>query len=156
MGRVVCLFLSNALRIAATCPSIIADGATISTPALAWLTAISPSNSNVRSLSIWLSEITPQCPWLVNSHKHMSPITTNSGVCCFIVLIACWTIPSALYASVPWSSFCDGIPNNKTAGMPRLCTSLTSVTSISKENWCMPGIGSISFFTPWPYVTNIG
>ena len=38
---------SRALRIAPTWPSIMADGATMSAPALAWETAVSASNSNV-------------------------------------------------------------------------------------------------------------
>ncbi len=54
---------SSAARMAATRPSIMSDGATMSAPASAWLTAILASSSRVRSLTISPSCTTPQWPW---------------------------------------------------------------------------------------------
>ena len=84
---------SSARRIAATCPSIIADGATMSAPALAWQTAIWPSSSRVASLSTCWPSSTPQWPWVVNSQRQTSVMTVMSGTVCLMTPTASWMMP---------------------------------------------------------------
>ena len=64
---------------AATRPSIMSDGATMSAPASAWLTAILASSSSVRSFTISPSCTTPQWPWSMYAHRQTSVTTTRSG-----------------------------------------------------------------------------
>ncbi len=56
-------------------------------------------------------------------------------------------IPSSFQVSEPVSSFLDGIPNNKTAGISRATTSSNSFEILSKENLLIPGIETISVST---------
>ena len=66
---------SRAARMAATRPSIMSEGATMSAPAWAWDRAVLDSTSRVLSLSTsWPSRM-PQWPWSVYSHMHTSVIT---------------------------------------------------------------------------------
>ena len=58
---------SNACRICPILPSIISDGATISAPAAAQLTAAFDKSSSVSSFSTSPSLMTPQWPWSVYS-----------------------------------------------------------------------------------------
>ena len=61
---------------AATCPSIIAEGATVSAPARTWLRAMRPSAAAEVSLSTRPSAVRkPQCPWSVYSHMQTSVIS---------------------------------------------------------------------------------
>ncbi len=61
---------------AATRPSIMSDGATMSTPASAWLTAVFANSSSVTSLTTQpLSSSAPQWPWDVYSHRQTSVMT---------------------------------------------------------------------------------
>ena len=85
---------SNAERSAPTRPSIMSDGATMSAPARAWLTASAARSPSVSSLSTPpRSSSTPQWPWLVYSHKHTSVITWKSGACSLMARTACCTTP---------------------------------------------------------------
>ena len=84
----------EAARMAATRPSIMSDGATMSAPASAWLTAIFASSSRVRSFTISPSCTTPQWPWSMYSHRQTSVITTSSGTSSLMARIASWTTPS--------------------------------------------------------------
>ena len=71
---------SSAPRIAATRPSIMSDGATMSTPARAYVSAVFASTSSVRSLSTSpASSMIPQWPWSVYSQLHTSATTSNFG-----------------------------------------------------------------------------
>ena len=92
---------SRAPRMAATRPSIMSDGATMSAPASACVIAILASSSSVMSLLTSPFWITPQCPWSMYSHRHTSVITTRSGVSSLMALTAICTVPSGSYALVP-------------------------------------------------------
>ncbi len=85
---------SSAARIAATRPSIMSDGATMSAPASAWLTAVRASSPSVRSLSTSQPSRMPQCPWSVYSQPQTSVIVTMSGASALIVRTARCTGPS--------------------------------------------------------------
>jgi len=149
-------FSSSCSLITATRPSIISDGATISAPALACDTAVRAKYSNVGSFITSPSLIIPQCPWLVNSQRQTSVITSSSGYFSLITLIACCTIPSSTKAPVPNSSFSSGIPNSIIAGIPNSTTSPTAGNSLSIEYWNTPGMEETSFAWSFPYITNIG
>ncbi len=90
---------SRPRRIAWTMPSIIPDGAIISAPARAWLTACCDRSGSVASLSTSIrppdSASGPQWPWSVYSQKHRSVITSRSGAAFLAMPMACWTIPSS-------------------------------------------------------------
>ena len=73
-------FSSSAWRIAATWPSIIADGATMSAPACACESAVRARSGSVASLSTSPSLTTPQWPWLVYSQRQTSVMTRSVGV----------------------------------------------------------------------------
>ena len=64
-------------------PSIMPEGAIMSAPARAWLTACSARRGSVASLSTStrppISVSGPQWPWSVYSQKHRSVITRSSG-----------------------------------------------------------------------------
>jgi hypothetical protein len=66
---------------AATCPSIMSEGATTSAPASASEDAVRASRSSVASLSTVNSSppplTTPQCPCELYSHRHTSAIRTR-------------------------------------------------------------------------------
>ena len=62
---------------AATRPSIMSEGATISAPARACETAAAASHSSVVSLSTSPLTILPQCPWLVYSQLQTSVMTSR-------------------------------------------------------------------------------
>ena len=88
-------------RIAATRPSIMSDGAMMSAPARACERASSASNAIVESFSTSPFLITPQCPWLVYSHKQTSVSTSKFNFALRIPSIARCTTPSAASASLP-------------------------------------------------------
>ncbi len=79
------------------------DGATMSAPARAWLTAVRASSSSVASLSTApSSRSTPQWPWSVYSHRHTSVTTSSSGLrACLIARVASCTTPSSSHAPEP-------------------------------------------------------
>ena len=85
---------SSALRMAATRPSIMSLGATMSAPLSACVTAILASSSRVTSLRISPSCITPQWPWSMYSQRHTSVMTTRSGNSSLMARTASWTMPS--------------------------------------------------------------
>ena len=60
---------------AATRPSIMSEGATMSAPASTWDRAVLASTSRVLSLSTLWPQRMPQWPWSVYSHMHTSVIT---------------------------------------------------------------------------------
>ena len=65
----------------------------MSEPTAACDKAISESRLRVLSLSTVKFSNTPQCPWSVYSHKHISEIIINCCETDLIFLIACWMIP---------------------------------------------------------------
>ena len=85
---------SSALRMAATRPSIMSLGATMSAPHSACVTAILASSSRVTSLSTSPSWTTPQWPWSVYSQRHTSVMTTRSGNSSLMARMAICTMPS--------------------------------------------------------------
>ena len=60
---------------AATRPSIMSEGATMSAPASTWERAVLASTSKVLSLSTSRPQRMPQWPWSVYSHMHTSVMT---------------------------------------------------------------------------------
>ncbi len=86
--------LSSDERIAATRPSIMSDGATMSAPAAAWERAVSARSSRVRSFSTTPSRRTPQWPWEVYWHRHTSVMTVSEGTSALIARTPSWTMPS--------------------------------------------------------------
>ena len=79
---------------AATRPSIMSEGATMSAPALAWATAVRASSARVGSfLTSPSGETRPQWPWEVYSHRQVSATTTSSGQRSLMRRMACWTMP---------------------------------------------------------------
>ena len=120
---------SRASRIAATRPSIMSDGAIISAPALAWLTATRASRSSVGSLSTSCPLSRPQWPWSVYSHRQTSPITTRSGSAFLISAIARCTGLFMSQALEPLASLYSGRPNSRTAGMPSAAASFAASTA---------------------------
>ena len=100
---------SRAPRIAATWPSIIPLGPTMSTPASAWASAISAYTSRVASLSTRPSGVsTPQCPWSVNSSRQRSLITVSaSPTSATTSVIATLRIPDGSVAPDPSASLCS-------------------------------------------------
>jgi hypothetical protein len=88
--------LSSSLLMAATRPSIMSEGATISAPASAWEDAVRARSSRLisfRTRPVFFST-TPQCPWLMYSQRHTSVTTSSSGIASFIARVASWTMPS--------------------------------------------------------------
>ena len=85
---------SSALRMAATRPSIMSLGATMSAPLSACVTAILASSSSVTSLTISPSCTTPQWPWSMYSQRQTSVITTRSGNSSLMARTAICTTPS--------------------------------------------------------------
>ena len=77
MGVFVKPAASSALRMAATRPSIMSLGATISAPARACDTAALASHSSVGSFCTSPSTTSPQWPWLVYSQLQTSVITSS-------------------------------------------------------------------------------
>jgi hypothetical protein len=165
---------SRARRMAATRPSIMSEGATMSMPARASETEVRASNSSVGSLRISYSAFAmgvvataapsacgpaftiPQWPCDIYSQRHTSPIKISPGTSRLIARTACCTIPSSAHAPVATSSLLSGNPNRITAGTPSECTSCASFTASSTDKLNTPGIDRISFRTPSPPHTNIG
>src|SRR5659263_196429 len=152
------LLSSRALRIAPTIPSIIPEGATISAPALAWLTAVFPRISSVGSLRISCFSLTmPQWPWDVYSQRQRSVITIRSSPTLFLIaLTAFWTTSSSPYAWVPVSSFSAGIPKIIIAGIPSFEIPAASLATVLRDWRKTPGIELISRGSDIVSSTNIG
>ena len=148
---------SSARRIAATRPSIMSLGATMSAPARARLAAVCASRSSDESFSTsqpsLVSTIIPQCPWLVYSHRHTSPISTS-----FFPALDRFRARSALLHDArhrprlrsPCSSFDAGNPNSSSPATPSPATSSASFTASSTERLNTPGIEPMGLRTPSP------
>ena len=165
---------SKPLRIAATRPSIMSEGAMMSMPARASDTDVRASNSSVASFRIsysvaaaggeataaprdWGAASTiPQCPWDMYSHKQTSPIRMASGTSRLMARAACCTMPSFAQAPVAISSFFSGSPNRITDNTPSEWASRTSFTASSTDRLNTPGMERTSFRTPVPGQTNSG
>ena len=82
---------SSPWRMAWTMPSIMPEGAIMSAPARAWLTACWASSGRVASLSTSSrppeSVSGPQWPWSVYSQKQRSVITSRSAACRLVIRI---------------------------------------------------------------------
>jgi len=87
---------SSASRIAPTRPSIMSDGATMSAPASACITACLHSCSMVASLRILPSSTMPSCPLLEYGSSATSVQMTDSGRASLSILTARGTMPSGL------------------------------------------------------------
>ncbi len=147
---------SRAARMAATRPSIMSLGATMSAPAPAWLSACRASSSSVSSFWTTPSRTTPQCPCDVYSHRHTSVITMRSGTASFSARTPRCTTPSSAKLPEPSSSLASGMPKRMTAGMPSSATSRPSLTSSSTDVWATPGMDWTGLRTPSPGTTNSG
>src|SRR6266540_2957405 len=138
---------SRAVRIARTCPSIIALGATTSAPARARLTAVRASSSTDASLSMRPSTTTPQCPWSAYSHRQTSAIATMSGASALIARRAFWTTPVSEYAPRARSSLDAGTPKRRRPFSPRserVAASAAASGTVSRRNPGNDGtVGSI-------------
>ena len=95
---------SSPLRMAATRPSIMSEGATMSAPARAWATASLARMGSVRSLSTVRScpgppafggLRMPQWPWSVYSQRQTSVATTSPGSAFLSARTARATSPSS-------------------------------------------------------------
>ena len=148
---------SSASRIAPTRPSIMSEGATMSTPASASETEVRASSSIAPSLSTSPRALSgPQCPCSVYSQRQTSAITASAGSASLSALTAACVIPSCAQAPLPSASFCEGTPNSSTARTPSSRSSAASAASRSVESRACPGIDSIGSRTPAPSVTNNG
>src|ERR1700730_13058074 len=129
-------------------------GAITSAPARAWLAAGRASSSSEASLStVPSSRMTPQCPWLVYSHRQTSVITRRAGWARWIARTASCTAPSSSQAPEPSASLWSGIPKSSTPGTPSAASSPAAATAsviVSRET---PGIDSIGAAS---VATNIG
>ncbi len=149
--------LSSAVRSAWTCPSIIAEGATISAPALAWLTATFAKASMVLSLSIFLFTTRPQCPWEVYWQRQTSVIiATLLPKCLRKTSTDLCTMPSPLNADFAFASFCKGKPNRIIALIPSSNMRSTSTTSLDSGIREISGIEGTSWVFFNPSWTKIG
>ena len=80
---------------AATRPSIMSLGATMSAPASACVTAILREQLEGRVVDdLARPASTPQWPWSVYSHRHTSVMITRSGNSSLMARTACCTMPS--------------------------------------------------------------
>ena len=70
--------------------------------------------------------------------------------------IAFCTIPFSAYADVPLSSFCEGIPNNITAGIFKSEIFCTSFEISDNGSLTISGIDPTGFFSFNPSSTKIG
>src|SRR6266542_1625696 len=146
-------FSSRARRIAATRPSIMSEGATTSTPALACDSAAFARSGSVASLSTSPSRITPQWPCEVNSSRQTSVTTRICGTSFFSRRTVSWTAAPSSQASLPISSFLSGIPKRMTAGTPSERSSCASATASSGERRETPGREEIGCRRPFPWRT---
>ncbi len=148
---------SRAVRIAATWPSIIALGATMSAPARAWLTAISASRLSAASLSTLPSGASgPQWPWSVYSHMQVSAIATSGKSSARMRRNASWTIPSSADAPVPNASLVSGSPKSMIPPTPRSARRAASSAARSGDRRACPGIDPMGSRIPEPARTNSG
>src|SRR5919108_56628 len=87
-----------------------AEGATISVPERAWLTATLARTPMLSSLAIFLFSIIPQWPSVVYWHKHTSVMMAILSEKCFLTSSTdCCTIPLSSYARLALPSFEEGI-----------------------------------------------
>ncbi len=135
---------SSAARMEPTIPSSMQDGATMSAPLSAWLTAILSISSRDGSLSTSgphrVSPTIPQWPWSVYSQAQTSVMTTIPGTSSLTLRTACWTTPSGWYADFPPGSFSFGIPKSRTARIPffQRADATPAILPTGYRNW--PGI----------------
>jgi len=144
--------LSRALRMAATWPSIMAEGATMSAPARAWLRAIRPSSRTVGSLSTAPSSFRrPQWPWSVYSHMQTSVVRWISlPYFSFSSLRPCCTGWSSAQADVPRGSFREGRPKSRKDRIPASRAASAASCRRSGEMWSTPCREGTGFRTPVP------
>ena len=157
MGVLGCPARSSAWRTACTVPSIMPEGAIISAPASARLTARRPSQPSVASLSTTSagSRLSgPQWPWDVYSQKHASAITYRPLFARRSAWIACCTTPSGPKAPLACSSLLSGTPKISTLRSPRSSSSRPCSTNRSTDICAMPGIDATGRRTPRPGTTN--
>src|SRR6266568_8982612 len=156
---------SSALRSAATRPSIMSEGATMSAPARACATASLASSARVMSLSTTSSLPgaptragfrTPQCPWSVYSHMQTSVMTTRPGTSFFSARTARGMMPSSSHAPEPCASFFSGTPKRMTLRTPASKPACASATSSSTESWNTPGMLLTAFLTRCPGTAKSG
>ena len=165
--------VSRALRIAATRPSIMSEGAMMSTPAFTWETAVRASSSRLSSLRISYSAVAggaaaaaprgcvpaftmPQCPCDMYSQRQTSPMMTRSRTSLLMARAARCTMPPSAQAPVATSSFFSGSPNRITEGTPRAWALRASFTASSTERLKTPGMERTSLRIPDPGQTNRG
>jgi len=140
---------SRAERIARTCPSIMAEGATTSAPARAWETAVRASRGRAASLSTsappsGAHRSGPQCPWSVYSHRQVSAMTSSPGAADLMAAMPRCTTPSSAHAPDPRASFRAGIPKTSTAGTPFPARAAAYPAASSIGRWYWPGMEGIS------------
>src|SRR3954447_5208194 len=124
---------------APTRPSIMSEGQTASAPASTWLTAVRASSSTDSSFRTEPSCTTPQSPCEVYSQRQTSVRSRSSGKRGRSARRACCTIPPAIHAPEPSSSFASGIPKRRTEETPRRTSASTSRTRSSTEWRAIPG-----------------
>ena len=130
---------------AATRKSIMSEGATMSAPASAWLTAVLDNNSSVGSLSTSPLSTIPQCPWSVYSQRHTSVITRRESPNSRLIFrTAFCTIPASEYAPEPTASLVSGMPKRSMDLTPSFMSLSISRSRLSMLTRSMPGIELIS------------
>src|SRR6266851_3845270 len=144
------------MRIAATRPSIMSEGATTSAPARTSERAVLASSGSVASLSTSPSRMTPQCPCEVYSSKQTSVTTSISGTSRLTRPTVSCTAAASSQASLPVSSFFSGIPNRMRAGIPSEKSSRASATAESGDSRKTPGSEEISSRSAFPRRTKSG
>src|SRR6185437_6743298 len=117
-------------------------GQTTSAPASTCETAVRASSSSEASLSTSPPRSTPQWPCAVYSQRQTSVSSSSSGNRGRRARSACWTMPSAIHAPEPSSSFSSGIPNRITDLTPSLNSSSHSRTAPSTVWRVIPGRSS--------------
>src|SRR6267143_2132056 len=152
---------SRPLRMAATRPSIMSLGATMSAPDCAYATAARASKGSVWSLATATCPRAsrasgPQWPWSVYSHRQTSAMATTSGAASLIALNAVHTGPLGSHAPVPCASLWSGMPKRITERTPAARAAFVSSTIRSTESCATPGMEPIGLRTPRPPTANRG
>ena len=121
---------SSAVRMAATTPSIIDEGATMSAPARAAHTAAAACRGREASLSTSPPRRTPQWPCEVYSHRQMSAMTSScprpAAHSSLMRRTARGTGPPSSHAPLPSSSLRAGTPKSISPAIPARRASFTT------------------------------
>src|ERR1017187_2219409 len=149
---------SRAARIAATWPSIMPLGPTMSAPADAWATAICPYRSRVASLSTSPDSVSsPQWPWSVYSSRHRSAMSTVAPpTSADRSARADVRIPAGSSAAEPRASLTAGTPKIMSPPTPASTASAAALRSLSRVCWTTPGMELTGCGSRIPSLTNIG